>query len=542
MKRFVVALGWLVWAITASTVPNTLARADVEKNTVERFHVLLDRWDLNSAKAMLDDLRDGPERDSRAGELAFYEADYATAERLLAGALATGPFAEDDPLGHEIRHYLALARGARQALGPAIRIANHDGTVEIVFAHDKDTLLAPYLFDAMAEARTSLANDLGIAPDHTVRIEILDDPAKLAMVTPLTLDNVYTTGTVGITKYRRIVLLTPRVMVYGYGWLDAAVHEYVHYLLTLRTKNRAPVWLQEGLAKLLETRWRASKPPSIDAPTGTLLHRAIVRDDLVTLAEMYPSVAMLPSQERAALAYAEVETMLGLLLERRGPAGIGQLLERVAAGEEAQEAFSAAWGDTFERFLAHWKTTVLARTRAHGKGEIKKKQFKVGSAEPESSDPSLFGDVFSHLGGGRARQHARLGVLLTLRGHIRPAVLQYEKARRADRLVRNDAKLARRLGELYLELGAPRKALPLLELAARDDLDNANLAATEGRARVRVGDHDGARRAIARAVRQNPFIGSIHCDLAKLALDPEVARREQSLCRETQQRGSTHEP
>ena len=59
------------------------------------------------------------------------------------------------------------------------------------------------------------------------------------------------------------MMITPRVMVYGYGWLDTAVHEYVHYLLTIRTKNAAPVWMQEGLAKLMETRWRLQQAAAI---------------------------------------------------------------------------------------------------------------------------------------------------------------------------------------------------------------------------------------------------------------------------------------
>ena len=36
------------------------------------------------------------------------------------------------------------------------------------------------------------------------------------------------------TKYRRIMMVSPRVMLYGYGWIDTAVHEYVHYVVTLR--------------------------------------------------------------------------------------------------------------------------------------------------------------------------------------------------------------------------------------------------------------------------------------------------------------------
>jgi hypothetical protein len=71
-----------------------------------------------------------------------------------------------------------------------------------------------------------------------------------------------------------------------------------------------------------------------------------------------------------------------------------------------------------------------------------------------------------------------------------------------------------------------------LILAAEHNPDNANLAASEARARRLSGDLDGARLALARAVRQNPFIPGIHCDLAALAQDPVEAARERGLCME----------
>jgi hypothetical protein len=260
----------------------------------------------------------------------------------------------------EAQHHLGLARGEQRALGPAIREVSPDGHVEVVFADSRDALLAPYLFAAMAAARAALGDDIGVLPDEPIRFEILDDAAKLALVSPLTLDNVYTTGTVGITKYRRIIMISPRVLLYGYGWLDTAVHEYVHYLVTIRTRNRAPVWLQEGLAKLLETRWRSPNPLPLEPGPRKLLARGLAKDDLVTFDEMYPSLAMLPSQERAALAYAQVQTMLELVRELRGRAGLAVLLDRVAAGESAVDALAAAWGGPFAGFEEQWKRRCAA--------------------------------------------------------------------------------------------------------------------------------------------------------------------------------------
>ena len=501
----------------------------------DRFDAAITAWDLAGAAEVIAEMPAGSARDVKAGVLAWNRADYAEAESLLAGAVASGQLPSAGTLREEAQHFLALARGAQRALGPASTLTSPDGQVTVVFANAKDELLAPYLFAAMAGARAALADDLGIEPDHPVRFEILDDAVKLALVSPLTRDNVYTTGTVGITKYRRIVMVSPRVMLHGYGWIDTAVHEYVHYLVTLKTRNRAPVWLQEGLAKLLETRWRSREPLPLEPPARKLLVKALAADDLVSFAEMYPSLAMLPSQERAALAYAQVQSMLGLLREERGGVGVGDLLGRVALGEDAEAALAAAWGDSFEKFDRHWRDTMRRRTAGQPGAPLRKRQFiapEQQAAAEAGEDLSLLGDVFSHLGGGAARQHARLGVLLTLRGHLGAAARQYEKARAVDPRVKGDPKLARRLGELYLQLGKPTRAVPLLQRAGEDDPEQANLAVAEGRALRLVGDLDAAREALARAVRVNPFIPSLHCDLALVATDSDEQQREQALCRE----------
>lgn len=509
----------------ASTPPQALA----DEDALGDVQSALARWDLTAAKSALAGAPNGIETDVKRGVVAVYEARYSDAEEILAAALASGQLTRGSASEEEARHYLALARGSQRALGNATTVRSPDGTVEAVFADPKDAILAPYLFDAMTVARDALATEIGVLPLEPVRFEFFDNPMKLAMVTPLTVENIRTTGTVGVTKYRRIMMISPRVMLFGYGWLDTAVHEYVHYLLTIRTANRAPVWLQEGLAKLFETRWRQIDPEPLDSAVAFRLHRAIVSDDLVTLDEMYPSVAMLPSAEKAALAYAEVETMLGLVRERKGPEGIDALLDHVAAGDDPQEALAAAWGDDFADFMAKWKKVTRLRTARGKEGEIDRPLFKEAE---EEKPPEQLRDVFSQLGGGRARQHARLGTLLQARSHAEAAAEQYEKARRADRRARRDAALARRLGKLYVELGRFQDAIPLLEIAAADDPEDANLAATQGRALLRAGRATAARKAIDRALRVNPFIPTIHCDLVELAPDDTTRERETAQCRE----------
>lgn len=529
-RRHWPALAWLsLVALTANPTASTTVRAQdvLDDGAIAAFEADLDAWDLDNARDVVTTIRNPAARELRLAVLEFYDADYVAAETRLSALLAAGSLDEREVPRAE--RFLALTRGARESLGQPVTVRSDDGRVEAVFADSQDALLAPYLFDAMDRAHAALTVDLGVEPRVAVRFEFLDAPGKLAKVTPLTLDNIYTTGTVGITKYQRIMMVTPRVMLYGYGWLDTAVHEYVHFLVTLRTRNRAPVWLQEGLAKLLETRWRAQDPLPLDPPIAALLHRALVDDDLVTLDEMQPSIAMLPSQERATLAYAEVETMLSLLLERRGEAGLATLIDRVTDGERAEDALGVAWGSSFDEFFTSWKAHMKRVTAGSDGGDLPTHQFADDDTDA-TVDPSLLGDVFSHLGGGKARQHARLGVLLTLRDHKAAAAIEYEKARRASPKAARDPKLARRLGELLLDLGDAKKAGPLLELATDHDPDNANLAEATARAALMNGRLEAAREPAARAVRKNPFIPMLHCDLAVLAEDERRRQAELDAC------------
>jgi tetratricopeptide (TPR) repeat protein len=511
-----------VWALV---VPLTLSPLS-SRGDDEAFSQAVAAWDLAAARAAAHGTS-GARKDAMLGIVAFHEGNYGEAERLLAEAVLHADLDEATPEGRRAREYLALARGSQRALGPALTDLGSGGATVVTLAAQDDLVLLPYLQPAFARARSVLEEDLATRPDHAVRLEILDDPAKLAMVSNLTLENVRTTGTVGITKHRRIAVVTPRVLLRGYSWIDTIAHEYVHYLVTLRTGNRAPVWLQEGLAKLLETRWRLEQAPALDPPVAALLRRAITRNDLVELEEMYPSIAMLPSQERAALAYAEVETMLGLLREHRGAAGISRLLDDVAAGRDAEAAFASAWGDGFAAFRKTWERTMLERTRGAVAAPLRGLEF----AAPGANREEKLEEPFSELAGGRARQHARLGRLLESRGHLRPAASEYRRARAVDRGAARSVELARRLGGVELSLGRAAHAAPLLEFAARDREDDANLATLEARAWLEAGHTSRATAAAERAVRVNPFIPALHCTLAALATDDARRTAEAALCK-----------
>jgi tetratricopeptide (TPR) repeat protein len=416
--------------------------------------------------------------------------------------------------------WLAIARNA------AALQRDHD-TAEsehflVSYPRGKDQVLVPYLLEALEAQRAALAEDLGVAPGWKVRVEILNGVAELSRLSSLTDREIRASGTIALCKYDKLMITSPKALVQGYDWLDTAAHEYTHYVMTLKTANRAPIWLQEGIAKWSETRWRGAGGESFSPFSAALLRQAIDADDLVTFDEMHPSMAKLPTQERAALAFAEVVMAVEYLV-REGPPGVlAKVLDGVAAGQTAEAAVSAALGRPFQAFLAGWRRHMVQRPMPRG-GEhaLARLRFKD---DPKQAGPWA---EWADLPSQQARDHARLGQLFRQRGRWTPARVEYGKAvaiagARVPILASQFAVAAMMSG---------RKAEAEKALAEGIDWNPEYPALRVQMARLLLDRKEPAkaRAHLVEANRQDPFDPEIHAGLA-LALealgDPGGASRE----------------
>ena len=501
----------------------------VGASSANRVEELLHEWDLKGAQDAIKSIpSSSPQAQLEAAILAIHEGNYSDAVTLLQPLLA-------DSKGEarlKIHHYYGLAKGNMEALGPRLETFSPQGHFVVRFSNPRDRLLAPYLFEALETAYVRLGKLFNTYPQERVRIEILDSPESLALLSPLSIDDIHTTGTVGITNFHRIVTVSPRVMLHGYEWLDTLVHEYVHYLVSIRSRGKAPVWLQEGLAKLFETRWRSDGPSALNPASAYLLRQAIDRDELIEIEEMHPSIAKLPSQKQAALAYAQAESMLAHLSRRKKAESLLHLIDQVASGTDAKLAFEQLWGHDFSHFIADWKSHSKRQYQQVRGRSLRTRKFQSSEDNTSLENENSFADIFDHLGGGRARQYARLGLLLAARGHKQAAIVEFEKARRVNKQSAQDPALCLKLGLLYLDLKQVHRAAPLLSIAGKADPENASTAAHEAHALTLNGDPLNALKALKRALRNNPFIPSLHCDLATLASSEVDQKLELKLCEE----------
>lgn len=478
---------------------------------------LLADEDVDGARAVAEPLLSARPEDPgarfAAGVLRVYEQRYDEAVSLIEASGA------GDAAG-----YLSLARAAREVTRDHARIEGDHFVVS--YPPGKDEVLVPYLLETLERQRAALQKALGYAPPGKLAVEVLADVKELARVTTLSEAEIRTSGTVAVCKFNKLVLLSPKALLKGYDWQDTAAHEYTHLVLTRRSRNQAPIWLQEGLAKWFEDDWRGGGEP-LSPVLAALVKDAVEQRTLVTFDEMHPSLAKLPSQERAALAYGEAVLAVEHLVLRAGPAAIGKVLDLAAEGKDASEAVASAAGVPFERFLADWKRHMATRPLPRGGDhELRKLRFR--------DDPKQGGTwaEWAELQDDKARGHARLGEILRARGRWGAARAEYAKA--YGRVGARVPILSDQYALAALMSGADELAEKVLSDAISWNPDYPALHVHLARLLLARQEWARARDHLLTANQHDPFDPEIHAGLAKALArlgDPAGASREERFAR-----------
>ena len=451
--------------------------------------------------------------------LRFHRGEYATSVQALDRAIAQGPRAPDLAERRELRTLIA---STQEATATFVEVRSPDGRFVVRHAPGPDAVLVPYAFEALAGADAALSVVLGTRMPGPVRLELYPTPRALSRVSSLSVEDIERTGTVALCKWDRLMVTSPRALVRGYPWMDTIGHEYVHLVLARASHDRAPVWLQEGIAKFLEARWRGGPPAgaALDPASAALLFAAVRDGHLLPFDRLHPSIARLPSQEDAALAFAQVATFIESFVRRYGEAKLRDAITRVAAGVDAREALGAAVGKTFAQLETDWKSDLRARPSPPADPpSVLALHFRRGAGE---ADESL--DVAVDA----ARRHLRLGDLLWDRQRPQAAAAEYAKAHNA---APDDPIIASRLARAALAAGDAQRAVDALSRAVSRYPDHAPTHAVLGAARLALGDLGAARTSLREALRINPFDPAPHCDLARATETDTERAREDAACR-----------
>jgi Peptidase MA superfamily len=289
--------------------------------------------------------------------LGIYELDCDGAATILAR-----PDLQDDDAGERLAD---VARGCQRVTAALVVDKDEARHVEVRWQDEHDRALAPLLFDTVARARDALTRDLGVDWPVPTRVVVVRDLLSLSAMTGLPYQSAKTTGTVAVAKWGRVTLLSPRASLHGYSWRDTVAHELTHLAVTRASRDRAPLWLQEGIAKREETRWRDPGPFDDRPSPEAVVQRGMELGMALPLDKLGPSIAMLPSADAAMVAFAEVTSFVRFYAQNAGDQALPKLLEelRTAASGKEDDAIVAASGADRRTWDARWRAFIASRPR-----------------------------------------------------------------------------------------------------------------------------------------------------------------------------------
>jgi hypothetical protein len=286
--------------------------------------------------------------------LGVYELDCDGAAAILGRAELQQKEEGGEPLAD-------IARGCQRATAALVSDTDEARHIEVRWQDEHDRVLAPRVFDTVTKVREELTRDLQVDWPTPTRIVVVRDLLSLSALTGLPYRSAQTTGTVAVAKWGRVTLLSPRASEHGYAWLDTIAHELTHLAVTRATRDRAPLWLQEGIAKREETRWRAPGPFD-DRPTpDSVAKRGAELGLSLPLDKLGPSIAMLPSADAAMVAFAEVTSFVRFYVHEEGEDALPRLLGALRDAEDPKEAIFAASGADLKTWDGRWRAFLSSR-------------------------------------------------------------------------------------------------------------------------------------------------------------------------------------
>ncbi|TNF30250.1 MAG: tetratricopeptide repeat protein [Deltaproteobacteria bacterium] len=457
-------------------------------------------WDITTAEQLVAQLNAEAPQDPRnlflTGHLHLMKGEYQQAVDYLGQA----EHASGDPLAS---HYFELAKAVLEETQDYAHHLTADGNFLISYPKGADAVLVPYAEATMAKAWKSLTKIFDYVPERPVRIEFYPTVDVLGHVSPLTVAEIRTSGTIALCKYNRLMVTSPRDLVYGYDWLDTLSHEFIHLLITKKSKNQVPIWLHEGLAKYYEVKWR-DVPPTLERHSEALLAKAIADDKLITFEEMSPSMAKLPSQEATATAFAEVFTVIEFLNKRHGADVAAPLVASMAGGESDRDAVSAVAGMPFDRFGRAWK--AFLKGQGYRPRDVEYDQRLLFKGEHSEQDE------LAQLKVDKAKELVWLGDRLRLKKRWRAASKEY---RRATEFVGDKSPLVQgKLGLALLRTGLFEQAATELQKPIDLYPRHVVLQVYLGEALLKMGRYEEARTHLEEALTINPFDPDVHASLA----------------------------
>jgi len=410
----------------------------------------LNQWNVEKAmelaqKAILEE-PDRADSFRLLGLSYFYQGSYDKAVEYLQTASLM------DPRNEERKRLFSFVKGTKKITE---EFDNYSSEHFILRLDNRDSLLVDYGLDALEKAYQAIGNDLDYFPEEKVLVEVYPTTEGFTYSSSLSQKQIEISGAIGICKFNRIMIISPRCLAYGYRWLDALSHELIHYLIAKITGLNIALWLNEGLAKYHETRWRVQEPNYLTPLYRDSLSRASREKRWTDFQKMKMGMPTLDSREEVILAFAEVSLAVDYLLQHHGKEKLIHFLKELGRaawkGEGGNfETVGEHWDKLFRQFFAIDQeefqsvlTEFLEEKNLEETPEIALDSFKLKEEGKEV-------DELEECVGVGARGHVELGDIYRQRGRFSVALIEYEKGLEKEP---NNYVILNKVGKTYIALG-----------------------------------------------------------------------------------------
>jgi tetratricopeptide (TPR) repeat protein len=429
---------------------------------------------------------------------AFHQGDYLRTMEEMERLRERGTDLEVEESRIPYRGTAEASRGMESHRGEGVEVRVSPGV---------DRIVAEEAVDALIKIRQETDGLFGGGPEHTIILDVFATGTRFIGASGLPPEAVQTTGVVALSKWTRLLLTSPRALSRGYAWRDTVAHEYIHLVVSFRSEDQAPVWLQEGLAKFLESHWEDGATGELTIHHQSLLAEAVRTGDFVPFEKFKYSMAYLDSGEEAALAFSQVATMVQYMTERGGMDVLPVLMDRLADGETAESAVAGLAGHSdFESFRQGWLEWL--RTQRLASEDLSSLPVVLDGAGDEfDSDPLLSQRP-------DLARYTRLGDLLLQAERPKAALIEYEKAVDPDEPP--SPLLMSRKAQCLADLERVRDALGEAQEGVRLYPEFAPLQVIYARMLELSGRSLDARKAWAEAHNLNPYDPEVQDALVRL--------------------------
>ena len=506
-----------ILAVFVLFTPYPVLSREASEDVINSLAEKLEAWDVEDAWTEMKGLLEKDPKDPRllelASQIAFHRGEYQEALRLMKLAIEQGG-------DNDKRRGFALF--IEESIGVLSPFKQYESPHFAIRLDEKqDGILADYIIDALEKTYHCMAQKYSFQPREKIRIEIFPDTKAFYYASTLSARDIEVTGAVGLAQFNKLMILSPKALVYGYRWLDAMSHEYMHYLIMKLTSNKAPIWFHEGFAKYEETDWR-SGPSYLSSLYQTLLARALADGRLIRFERMEPSLVKLDTPEDVQLAYAQAASAIEFIIARAGHDGLRDVMKRMgkSGAKGASEPIKEVLGLSFDEFETSWREYLASQRLKEVAGvNVRRYKIKEGKADEERVDMAEIKSMV-------ARNKAHLGDLLKERGRMEAAVAEYRRAL-AD--TTDSVPVMNRLSDVLITMGRHEEALQLLKRARDLSPDHPTTHTTLGQTYLKLRDFKEARDSFLESIQISPFNPDVHQGLAtayEMLGDQEAALKE----------------